>query len=352
MKSPLRLFIAIFLSFLFSHTAFTQSESSDKPDSVYSFVDHPPAFPGGILALNDYLSRAMSYPEQAVRDSVEGRVYIGFVVEPDGNLSQLTVLRGIGSGCDEEAVRLVGEMPPWKPGRLNGEAVRVSKTLPVVFSLASLPDPKKIYLEADSLPSFKGGLSALNKYLAESKFDLESVPDSTPDDATVYVYFVVETDGSISNVKVKDSVGFGYDEMGTSVVQNMPKWNPGKIGNTNVRVLLRLPVDFNVYQVVEEQPEFPGGMSKLYVYLQKNVKYPPAARESGIQGRVYVNFVIEKDGAVSRVRVIRGIGGGCDEEAVRVVKNMPRWKPGVQRGKPVRVSFNLPIKFTLQVQGG
>ena len=103
-----------------------------------------------------------------------------------------------------------------------------------------------------------------------------------------------------------------------------------------------------IFQVVENQPEFPGGMSELYVFLQKNVKYPPIAKESGIQGRVFVNFVVEKNGSISNVKVLRGIGGGCDEEAIRVVKSMPKWKPGKQRGKPVRVSFNLPIKFTLQ----
>ena len=103
-----------------------------------------------------------------------------------------------------------------------------------------------------------------------------------------------------------------------------------------------------IFQVVENQPEFPGGMSELYVFLQKNVKYPPIAKESGIQGRVFVNFVVERNGSISNVKVLRGIGGGCDEEAIRVVKSMPKWKPGKQRGKAVRVSFNLPIKFTLQ----
>ena len=72
------------------------------------------------------------------------------------------------------------------------------------------------------------------------------------------------------------------------------------------------------------------------------------ARESGINGRVFVTFVVETDGRVTDIKVLRGIGGGCDEEAVRVVKNMPKWDPGKQRGKPVRVQFNLPIKFTLQ----
>jgi len=103
-----------------------------------------------------------------------------------------------------------------------------------------------------------------------------------------------------------------------------------------------------IFAVVESMPEFPGGEAALYKYLAENIKYPQMAKESGIQGRVFVTFVVEKDGSVTDVRVLRGIGGGCDEEAIRVVKNMPRWTPGKQRGKAVRVQYNLPVKFTLQ----
>jgi protein TonB len=103
-----------------------------------------------------------------------------------------------------------------------------------------------------------------------------------------------------------------------------------------------------IFTVVESMPTFPGGMGALMKYLAENIKYPPLAKESGIQGRVFINFVVEPDGRISNVKVLRGIGGGCDEEAVRVVKSMPKWSPGKQRGKPVRVSYNLPVKFTLQ----
>lgn len=103
-----------------------------------------------------------------------------------------------------------------------------------------------------------------------------------------------------------------------------------------------------IFMVVEAMPEFPGGQNALNKYLSENIKYPQMAKESGIQGRVFVTFVVEKDGRVTDVRILRGIGGGCDEEAIRVVQNMPRWTPGKQRGKPVRVQFNLPVKFTLQ----
>ena len=103
-----------------------------------------------------------------------------------------------------------------------------------------------------------------------------------------------------------------------------------------------------VFTIAEVMPEFPGGSAKMSEYLSQNIVYPVEAQKAGIQGKVFVSFVIEKDGSVSNVEVMRGIGSGCDEEAVRVVKAMPKLKPGTQRGKPVRVSYNLPVVFKLQ----
>jgi len=103
-----------------------------------------------------------------------------------------------------------------------------------------------------------------------------------------------------------------------------------------------------VFMVVEKMPEYPGGVKALMQYLATHIKYPAEARKAGVQGRVFVNFIVEKDGSISHVKVLKGIGYGCDKEAVKAVKNMPRWIPGQQKGKPVRVSYNLPVKFSLQ----
>ena len=107
------------------------------------------------------------------------------------------------------------------------------------------------------------------------------------------------------------------------------------------------PIEEKIFTFVEEYPEFPGGDKALREFILNNLNYPEIARKSGITGTVYVQFVVEKDGSISDVKVVRGIGGGCDEEAVRVVKSMPKWKPGKQRGQPVRVYFTLPIEFKL-----
>jgi protein TonB len=103
-----------------------------------------------------------------------------------------------------------------------------------------------------------------------------------------------------------------------------------------------------VFLVVEEDPEFPGGLDALSKFIADNIKYPQLAKENNITGRVFVSFVVEKDGRVGQVKILRDIGGGCGNEAVRVVKMMPKWKPGKQRGKAVRTQFNLPVNFDLQ----
>ena len=96
-----------------------------------------------------------------------------------------------------------------------------------------------------------------------------------------------------------------------------------------------------------DEPEYPGGIDALYKFLADNIQYPQIALNNGIEGKVYVTFVVEIDGSISTPRILRDIGGGCGQEVIRVVKMMPKWKPRKQRGKPVRTQFNLPVKFVL-----
>lgn len=100
-----------------------------------------------------------------------------------------------------------------------------------------------------------------------------------------------------------------------------------------------------VFLIVEETASFPGGLSAWAKYLNKEMKYPRQAQRMGIEGRVFVQFVVERDGSLTDIQVIKGIGAGCDEEAVRVIKNGPKWKPGKQRGQPVRQKYTQSIQF-------
>lgn len=105
--------------------------------------------------------------------------------------------------------------------------------------------------------------------------------------------------------------------------------------------------DTSSYTIIEEQPSFPGGKEALLKFLGENIKYPPVAKQAGIYGAVYVSFLVEKDGLISNVKVTRGIGGGCNEEALRVVNMMPKWTPGKKRGKPIRCQIQIPLVFFL-----
>ncbi len=104
-----------------------------------------------------------------------------------------------------------------------------------------------------------------------------------------------------------------------------------------------------VFTIVEEMPSFPGGNEAMMKYIRDVQVYPKADRDNGVSGSCYIRFVVEKDGTISNVKILRGISGAqaCDEEAVRIVKSMPRWSPGKQNGVLVRVQFNIPVKFTL-----
>ncbi|SFD98986.1 energy transducer TonB [Thermophagus xiamenensis] len=106
--------------------------------------------------------------------------------------------------------------------------------------------------------------------------------------------------------------------------------------------------DAPVFFIVEEMPEFPGGEQALHKFLASNIEYPVIAQENGIQGRVYVKFVVNTDGSITDVEIARGVDPSLDKEALRVVRSMPKWKPGKQRGKAVRVSYTVPINFVLQ----
>ena len=102
-----------------------------------------------------------------------------------------------------------------------------------------------------------------------------------------------------------------------------------------------------VYMIVEQQPEFPGGVTAMMKFISQNMRYPATARRMGTEGSVFVEFVVDQAGNITSAKTIKGIGAGCDEEAVRVINKMPAWKPGKQNGKPVRVRFVLPLKFVL-----
>lgn len=115
-----------------------------------------------------------------------------------------------------------------------------------------------------------------------------------------------------------------------------------------VKQVIQEEVDNTVYTIIQKMPTFPGGEAAMMKFISDNIKYPPMAKEAGIKGTVFVTFVVDREGNITNPQIMKGIGGGCDEEALRVIKMMPKWSPGEQNGKKVLVKINVPIKFVLR----
>ena len=166
--------------------------------------------------------------------------------------------------------------------------------------------------------------------------DAPPPPPPPPAPAVAEVLTVVEDDVQLDDVDILSS----EDDASTAQVQT---YTPPAVVEEEEEESAQ-----QIFTVVEEMPEFPGGQGALLQYLSKSIKYPVIAQENGIQGRVSCSFVVEKDGSVTDVQVLRGVDPSLDKEAIRVITAMPKWKPGKQRGKPVRVKYTVPVTFRLQ----
>jgi periplasmic protein TonB len=160
----------------------------------------------------------------------------------------------------------------------------------------------------------------------------QEAPPPPPPPAVVTILNIVEDD-----VEIEEELNIDAEATEkTEIVEYVP-----------VEFEEEAVVEAEIFLVVEDPASFPGGEAARMKFLQENIKYPQIAREMGIQGTVYVTFVVEPNGNLTNIKVLRGIGGGCDEEAMRVVSIMPKWQAGKQRGQAVRVQFNMPIRFVL-----
>lgn len=230
---------------------------------------------------------------------------------------------------------------------------------------------ERIYKVCEKMPEFPGGEEALENYLSITM----DYPTGAVKLQNAIVEFVINTDGSVSNVKVVKSTGLAEIDKGViKHVSTMPKWTPGTQSGKKVRVELTRPYNLKnltndkkeqaevvktaavslttnseIYEVCEKTPEFHGGTVALMKFFRDNIKYPEEARKDTIQGRAFVQFVVNTDGSICDIKVAKSAGNeSLDKEAMRVVSLMPKWKPGTQGGEKVRVRFVVPITFRLQ----
>ena len=176
------------------------------------------------------------------------------------------------------------------------------------------------------------------EFLFEEEVEIQQTSQETPPPPPPPAVQEVEVLNVVEDNVETESIEVNTEETEQEVVIAAP-----------IEVVEEPEEDEVVFVIVESMPEFPGGQQALFKYLSENVKYPVIAQENGIQGRVICQFVVNKDGSIVDVEVVRSGGDpSLDKEAVRVIKSMPKWKPGKQRGKPVRVKYTVPVNFKLQ----
>ncbi len=224
----------------------------------------------------------------------------------------------------------------------------------------------QVFHIVETMPEFPGGQEALKVFIANSiKYPEKAKKEGIS--GKVYITFVVDKEGNSTNCKVARGVNPLLDKEALRVVSSLPKWKPGEQKGKKVKVKYTVPIAFalegkekkehtnprmvdgeQVFYIVEEMPEFPGGDLELRKTIAENIEYPVQAQKDSIQGKVYITFIVGKDGNVKKPKIARGVDPLLDKEALRVVSLLPQWKPGKQRDKAVDVSYTVPITFVLK----
>ena len=245
-------------------------------------------------------------------------------------------------------------------GRESQEVLAADMTNNTHLSLSSKSREmnEQVFTVVEKMPSFPGGDAELLKYIATNiKYPEESQDNG--EQGRVICSFIVGRDGSVNNPEVLRGVTPLLNEEAVRVINTMPRWNPGMQRGKAVAVKYTVPITFRLKSPVEEtkeetltvvdvMPQYPGGDRELLKFIAQSIKYPTDAQEAGVQGRVICSFVVDKKGNIVEPKIIRGIDPSLDAEALRVIGMMPRWTPGRQDGKAVRVLYTVPITFRLQ----
>lgn len=253
--------------------------------------DNTATFPGGKSALLRHLKKNVKYPAEALKNGITGQAIILVTIDEQGQPGNFKTLQADNPYLEQEAIRVLQDMPAWQPASNKSKAQSQTLAFPFLFGLES-----------------NKGLAPLKVPASSSQFALQ--------DAIVVV---------------------GYSQV-----------IPGKtVTQSSTRPTTFYPRDSKVFSFVEQQPVFPGGMAEMNNFIRENLKYPEEAKKSGIEGLVVVQFVVDRNGKVLDPAIVKPLGAGTDEEVLRLVKSFPDFEPAKQKGTPVEFRYTLPVRFGL-----
>ena len=350
---------------------------------TYDEVQQKPVFQGKDNDFRQYLGMNMRYPAVAYENGITGTVAVSFVIDKNGNVTDVKSPVRI-EYLSDELERVVKSSPAWKPGSQKGKDVAVQCYSFVEFKFQKTEIAKE---DADTVlfalvkvkPTFNGmdAEKGFREYVGKNtNYPAEAQEKGIT--GRVYVEFAIDVDGSVTDVRLLRGVDPLLDAEALRVINSSPKWTPGKYEDGKaVKVKYQFPVNFRLnnetssssssnakssadtekeevlFAVVDVKPTFNGSKDgketeeKFREYVGKNTNYPAEAQEKGISGRVYVEFAIDKDGSLTDVKLLRGVDPLLDAEALRVISASPQWTPGKHKGKPVKVKYQYPVNFKL-----
>ncbi|QIX61026.1 energy transducer TonB [Hymenobacter lutimineralis] len=241
------------------------------------------------------------------------------------------------------------------------------------------PDEDKIYEAAAQPATPVGGMEAFAQYLADKQnYPTAALQRGTQ--GTVVVTFVIEKSGAVSHVEPQQPLDPDLDQEAVRVIKEGPKWTPALNRGEKVRMRMNIPITFQIPAdqaaspaspattavsaapalpptpaatttptvIKPDQPARPaGGTDAFFAWIQQNLKYPAQAKQRKVEGRVIVEFIIQKDGSLTDIKPVKRLGSGCDEEAVRLIQSAPKWLPATYQGQPIKQKMVLPVVFQL-----
>jgi len=301
-----------------------------------SGLESPPSFPGGEQEFNKFLKENLNITQSMRNDFLDSRILFKIMVREDGTVSNSAVVNKEKSSLTTEGIRVISRMPKWVPAIRNGKPVDSEYLYPIINGRDSIRNANRLFKEGIRLfeqSDFMGALTIFSKVIAIDERD---------DDA--------HFNRGNCYIKLGDTTKACKDwnhpllQCQISAVNLLNKYCGANIS------LEKMPnireTGQKIYTIVEEMPSFRNGEQAMLDFIAENVVYPENAKKKNIKGRVYVSYIIDKDGYIREPKVLRGIGGGCDEEALRVVLKMPQWNPGYHNGRPKNVQLILPVNFT------
>lgn len=294
-----------------------------------------PEFPEGKEALQKYLNKELNKISLLADFENQGVVAVFMEVDSIGQIQEPLIGISLDPTLDSIALSIVEAMPKWVPGSIDGKPVnmRTGLRIPFMSKRERESDQSSLQMSVVDLSSDVKGvesdegyeLSPFETIEVEETEEVESISIADLDEGRVKAQI------SIRDIEPEE---YDEEEYGIDITEL-----------EDYKVIVEDSPDEKPFDVVEQMPYFVGGEAEMSKFIHRNLVYPTAASQAGIQGRVVIRFVVQKDGSLSNVKVVRGLDPECDKEAVRVVKAMPKWKPGKQNGKEVPVYFTLPFIF-------